>query len=161
MKILRKQILLVPALVASLAGCDGLFGNDNQEAQREQFNAAFGHWQSLGIDTYSYALELACACAPASQLREVRVTVENGAVASITYEDNDAAAPSAVFGPYDTIEELFSAVEEAISQDPDVLSVVYDPQYGFPSLLQYDPSNSDSGDHLIFVIGDFQTPDAT
>jgi Family of unknown function (DUF6174) len=147
--------LLAPALLlATLPGCDGLFGTDNDAAQREQFTASLNAWRAANVDDYGYTLELNCACAPASQLGIVRVTVRNGAVVSRVYT-NGTAAPESVFGPYDTVEELFDVVEDAISRDADLLSVIYHPTYGFPSLLQLDPSTSDADDHLEFVVSEF------
>jgi hypothetical protein len=159
---LRKRFLLVPALVLTVTGCDGIFGGNDRSAQRELFNASITHWRSLDIDTYSYTIELSCACAPANQLRPVRVTVENGAVVSRIYVNENPAqqtpAPESVFGPFDTADELFDVVEDAINQDADLLNLIYDPEYGVPTLLQFDRSSSDPDDHLIFQVTGFSSP---
>jgi hypothetical protein len=151
--------MLAPALLLSaLAGCDGLISSGD-DVQREQYRIATARWEDAGVSSYSYVFELACACAPTSELRPVRVTVQNGAVVSRVYESNDPAqrtpASEAVFGPYDTVEELFAAVQNSIGRSSDVLNVVYHPTYGVPTLLQWDPDSADADDHLVFQVTGF------
>lgn len=156
------RTVLAPALLlAALGGCKDLVSGGD-DVQREQYRVATGRWQDAGLTSYSYVLELACACAPTSELRAVRVTVSNGTVVERRYESNDPAqrapAPEAVFGPYDTVEELFAAVEEAIERESDVLNVIYHPTYGVPTLLQWDPDSARADDHLVVRVTGFATP---
>ena len=146
-------------LAASLAGCDGLVGSNGDEVQREQFAFASGRWAAADVSSYSYVLTLICECGTEADLRPVRVTVEDGAVVSRVYESNDSTqrtpAPEAIFGPYDTVEELFVAVENSIGKDSDLLNVAYDPEYGVPLLLQWDRDSSDPDDNLVFQVVGF------
>jgi Family of unknown function (DUF6174) len=156
MKNLFVRSMLAPALLlGALSGCEGLL-SDGDEVQREQFAIATARWDAANVGSYSYVITLVCDCGTVTELRPVRVTVQNGTVVSRVYESENAAertpAPAAIFGPYDTVEELFAAVETAIDGDSDVLNVVYHPQYGAPTLLQWDPSGGGSGDHLIFQV---------
>lgn len=161
MNILRMRTLLAPALLlTALSGCEGgLLGGDGDKAQRDELRAARNRWEVANVNSYSYVIELFCACGTPTQLRPVRVTVANDAVVSRVYESNDPAlrtpAPEAVFGPYDTVEELFAAVENSIGNNADVLNVAYNPTVGVPVLLQYDPDSGDADDHLVFQISGF------
>lgn len=160
MKILRMRSLLVLALLPlALAGCDGLLGGDGDQAQRDELAAARSRWATANIDSYSYVITLFCACGTSTELRAVRVTVQDGVVASRVYESNDPAqrtpAPEAIFGPYDTVEELFTAVQNSIGHNADVLNVIYNPSVGVPTLLQYDPDSGDADDHLVFEVSGF------
>lgn len=160
MKILRMRSLLALALLpAALAGCDGLLGSNGDEVQRDELAAARARWAEANIDSYSYVINLFCECGTASQLRAVRMTVRDGVVASRLYESNDPAqrtpAPESIFGPYDTVEELFTAIENSIGNNADVLNVVYHPTLGVPTLLQYDPDSGDADDHLVFEVAGF------
>lgn len=151
--------MLAPALLlAALAGCKDLVSGGD-DVQREQYRVATGRWEDAGLTSYSYVLELACACAPTSELRAVRVTVQNGTVVERRYESNDPSqrtpASETVFGPYDTVEELFAAVEEAIERESDVLNVIYHPTYGVPTLLQWDPDSATADDHLVVRVTGF------
>jgi hypothetical protein len=160
MKIRLVRWMVVPALLmGALAGCDGLLGGGGEDVQREQYQVATSRWAAAGVSSYSYVITLVCACAPASELRPVRVTVRNGAVVSRVYESNDPTqrtpASEAVFGPYDTVEELFRAVRNSIGRDADLLNVAYHADYGVPILLQYDPGSSDPDDNLVFQVAGF------
>ena len=114
----RTRWMMVPALLLStLAGCS--LGDDDS-FQRQNLQQARTRWDTKDVASYSYILELQCFCAPASQLSPVLVTVQNGAVASLQYWDEDpedrTPAPASVFGPYDTVEELFDFIADAISR---------------------------------------------
>lgn len=159
MKIGFVRAMLAPALLlAALGGCKDLISGGD-DVQREQYRVAHGRWQDAGVTSYSYVLELACDCAPTSELRAVRVTVQNGTVVERRYESNDPSqrtpASETVFGPYDTVEELFAAVDDAIRRESDVLNVVYHPTYGVPTLLQWDPDSARADDHLVVRVTGF------
>jgi hypothetical protein len=160
MKILRMRSLLASALLLSaLTGCDGLLGGDGDGVQRDELQAARGRWDAANIDSYSYVISLFCACGTATQMRPVRVTVVNGAVASRLYDSNDPSlrtpAPESIFGGYDTVEELFTVIQNSIGNNADVLNVAYNPVVGVPTLLQYDPDSGDPDDHLVFEVAGF------
>jgi hypothetical protein len=156
MKTLFVRSMALPALLlAALSGCEGLL-SDGGEQQRDQLRVATTRWEAANLDSYSYTLKLVCACGSATELRDVLITVEDGVPVSRIYPGNPPAnAPQSIFGDYDTVEELLAAVEEAVSADADLLNVVYDPTYGVPLLLQWDPDNNDPDDHLAFQVLDF------
>lgn len=156
MKTLFVRSMALPALLlAALSGCEGLL-SDGGEQQRAQFRSATSRWEAANLGSYSYRLNLVCDCGTAAELREVVITVQNGVPVSRVYTGNPPSnAPASVFAAYDTIEELFEVVNDAISRDSDLLNVVYHPTYGVPLRLQVDPSTSDPNDHLAFDVTDF------
>ena len=144
---------IAPALLLSLvAGC-GL--GDDDEFQRQNLAQARLLWKGKNVSSYSYIIELQCFCAPASQLRPVLVTVQNGAVAALQYYHQNPAqrtpAPADVFGRYDTVEELFDIIDDAIDRDADLLQVGYDDEYGFPDVANIDYESGGSEQILFFV----------
>lgn len=152
--------MVMPALlVGALTGCDGILGGGGDDVQREEYRRATGRWEAASVSSYSYVITLICACAPASELRAVRVTVRDGAVVSRVYESNDPSqrtpASATTFGSYDTVEDLFAVVRNSIGRDADLLNVVYDPTYGVPLLMQLDPDASDTDDNLVFQVVGF------
>ena len=156
------RTMLAPALLlAALGGCKDLISGGD-DVQREQYRVAHGRWQDAALTSYSYVLELACACAPTSELRAVRVTVQNGTVVERRYESNDPSqrtpASETVFGPYDTVDELFAAVDQAIDDESDVLNVIYHLTYGVHTLLQWDPDSATADDHLVVRVTGFSLP---
>lgn len=148
--------MLAPALLlGALSGCEGLL-NDGDEQQAQHFQAAKARWQALQVNDYEFTLALACECGDPADLRDVVITVENGVPVSRVYEDDpDEAAPESIYGPYDTVEELFDIVADAISDDPDILNVGYHPTYGLPLVFQLDPNTTVGDDYLLFEVTDF------
>ena len=149
----RTRWIAAPALLlAALAGC--ALGDDDG-VQNQKLAEARTLWDRQDVGSYSYLLELECFCAPASQLEPVLVTVQNGAATSVVYWDDDPAdrtpAPAELFAPYDTVEELFEIVEDAIRRDADVLQVGYDRDYGFPNVINVDYQAGGSDQMLLFV----------
>ena len=149
----RTRWMMVPALLLStLAGCS--LGDDDS-FQRQNLQQARTRWDTKDVASYSYILELQCFCAPASELKPVLVTVNNGAVVSLQYwnenPNNRPPAPAAIFGPYDTVEELFALVDDAIDRDADVLQVGYNSEYGFPEAVNVDYEAGGSEQLLFFV----------
>lgn len=156
---MRTRWMSVPVLLAALAGCD--LGNPDG-FQRDKLNEARTQWDGKNVSSYTYILELQCFCAPASQLAPVLVTVQNGAVASVQYWDSDPAdrtpAPASIFGAYDTVDELFDFVGDAIRRDADVLQVGYDAEYGFPNIVNVDYESGGDEQVLFFVTEFTPTP---
>lgn len=152
MKFRSKWIAAPVLLLATLAGCE--LGDDDS-FQRQKLGEARTLWDRKDVASYSYILELECFCAPASELEPVLVTVRNGTVESLQYWDEDPAdrtpASAATFGPYDTVEELFALVEDAIDRDADLLQVGYDPEYGFPEVINVDYQSGGSDQKLLFI----------
>ena len=156
MKTLFVRSMALPALLlAALSGCEGLL-SDGDEQQRDQFRIASTRWEAADLASYSYTLQLVCACGTPTELRNVFITVENGVPVSRTYTGTPpTTAPESIFRDFDTVDELFAAVQEAISGEADLLNVIYDPTYGVPLLLQWDPSTGDPDDHLAFEVTGF------
>lgn len=152
MKIRTRWMTVPVLLLAALGGC---LGDSGDAFQRDKLTAARTLWDSKNVSSYTYILELQCFCAPATQLSPVLVTVKNGAVTSLQYWDEDPAdrtpAPASIFGPYDTVEELFAFVADAIDRDAEVLQVGYDADYGFPNVVNVDYETGGSEQLLFFV----------
>ncbi|HYR11504.1 MAG TPA: DUF6174 domain-containing protein [Longimicrobium sp.] len=151
MKTRTRWMMLPVLLLATLAGCLG----DTDSFQRDKLSQARTLWDTKDVSSYSYILELQCFCASASELAPVLVTVTNGTVTSLQYWDESPSkrtpAPAAIFGPYDTVEELFDFIADAIDQDADVLQVGYDAEYGFPNVVNVDYESGGSDQRLFFV----------
>lgn len=159
----RVKWIAAPALLlATLAGCEG-FG-DGDGFQKRKLTEARTVWDSKDVTSYSYILDLQCFCAPASELKPVLVTVRNGAVASLVYWDENPArrtpAPATVFGAYDTVEDLFEVIDDAIDRDADVLQVGYNSDFGFPEIINVDYEVGGSEQKLLYITEFDSTPAA-
>jgi hypothetical protein len=141
-------------LAVAAAGCDNPF--DNDAFQREELARARSLWSRTGASSYSFTVELQCNCAPNTSLLPVSVTVKNGQVTSRVYKASPNSVPPAdVFGAYDTVEELFAVVEDAINRDANVLQVGYHDQYGFPEVINVSLRGGTPNDQRLILVTDF------
>jgi hypothetical protein len=99
----------------------------SEEAARLSRSQAL--WRTSGVQHYAFTIQRSCFC-PLEYVQPVRIEVENGTVRSIAYEDGKPADPAA-FASFDTVEELFGQIEEALKKDATLASVEYDPALGF------------------------------
>jgi hypothetical protein len=115
-------------LAALLAACSDLGPRDRR---LERLEANLDRWDSLGPDSYVYAVERLCFCAVES-LGPVRVRVEDGVAVQRIYVDTGAAVPVSYAEGFPTVEGLFDTLREAILNDADSIEVTYDPTWGVP-----------------------------
>lgn len=143
MKIALRAAALL--LSAATAGCLNPAVSDG--FQRGELARARQAWQEAGVSAYHFDLSVECTGCSAALQQPVRVTVTAGAT-TVEYSQSSQPAPADVFAPYDTVEELFDLIEDAISRDAEILQVGYDPELGYPFVVNavYDTS---SGDRLL------------
>jgi hypothetical protein len=92
-------------------------------------------WQALGLTTYEYEFTAHCACSNGG--RHV-VKVRNGAVTAVIDADTMMFVPADDLPLYDTIEQRFEIVRDAIRYGADKFTVSYDPETGIPVRTEYD-----------------------
>ena len=92
------------------------------------------------------------------------VTVQSGQPVSRVYKkaqttDPTVPASAEVFGPYDTVDELFEVVEDAIDRDANVLQVGYNDERGFPEIINVAVKGGVANDQrIVFISGFALTP---
>ncbi|HEY7767038.1 DUF6174 domain-containing protein, partial [Longimicrobium sp.] len=117
-------------------------------------------WGREGGPSYTYTLELQCYCAAGTSLAPVVVTVKSDQPVSRIYKKANAADPTIsasadVFGPYDTVDELFEVIEDAIDRDANILQVGYNDLRGFPDVINVAVKGGTANDQRILFISDF------
>jgi hypothetical protein len=110
---------------------DPASGPASDEAPRE-LALARERWEAAGPAAYEMTLRRSCFCPP-DWRGPFRVTVRDGAVASVTYEGAPVDAERAV-----TVDALFDLVADAAARRAERLDVVYDPDWGYPARLFID-----------------------
>jgi len=153
-----RKLAGVLLLAVAAAGCDNPF--DNDQFQREELARARALWGREGGPSYTFTLELQCYCASGTSLAPVSVTVKNDQPVSRIYKKANPADPSVtasaeVFGPYDTVDELFEVIEDAIDRDANVLQVGYNDAKGFPEVINVTLKGGVSNDQRIILISGF------
>jgi len=126
--------LLFPVAVFPLgSGCSLLDPDsrlDELESHREQ-------WRAANIQHYRMEFRASCFCG--QEFTElVTVEVLEDTIRSVTIISTGLPVEHMQIDAWLTVEELFSAVEEAILHDADELQVTYDLELGYPEFVFID-----------------------
>ena len=128
-----KTFFLIPLLVV-FSGCliGDIFGSGDQNELDENRQK----WLDAGITNYTYRQDRSCFCGFAGP---ADVTVLNGEIVSVRsfWPDTTDVAPNN-FDIFDTVNGLFSTIDDAIDQNAHQLDVTYDEQLGFPTMIAID-----------------------
>ena len=140
----RPDLLL--ALAVLIVGCSGTTEGD--------LEAAEDRWAASEVSSYDLEVRLTCFCPP-DVAGPFDITVSNHEIAEVWYEgaviEPTDATPTMAF----TVEGLFGIVRENLSAD--ALSVTYDDELGYPTLIDIDQDSNEVDDEWR-VSADLTTP---
>jgi Family of unknown function (DUF6174) len=156
MRMRASFVRLAAVLAVSLgaASCDNPFSSGRLENEREALLASMSRWENRGVGDYTFVVRRSCFCGD-DTTRPVRVEVRDGAVVSRTYADTGAPAPADRFEPFDTVEDLFALVGEAIENEAYEVDAVYDAVLGYPVDVAIDYARDAVDDEGGFVLTSF------
>jgi hypothetical protein len=103
--------------------------------------AARAKWQRAGIRNYEFVSTLSCFCAP-DYTAAMKVTVQNGLVTAIANASTGATVPVSYRQPIDSI---FANLERQAADNPSLLTVQFDPTYGYPVQAEFGSLAADAG----------------
>jgi hypothetical protein len=146
MKILRPRYASLLALVLFLPGCSGAISGPDL---RNELETNRNRWQSVGFADYTYRVDRACFCGFAG-LAEIEV--RNSVIVAVTQVHDGSAVEPEFFQFYDTVEDLFDLIEDAIAREPQVLNVEYDAQLGYPTSIELDYAFNVADDELTVTV---------
>ena len=114
-------------------------------------------WESRHITHYRFSLDVRCFCAFTGQL-PLSIEVKDGQVISETDKSGQPVASQfkGAFAKYDSIEKLFDLLDAAQHGGADLVSITYDPQYGYPQTAYIDYRINVSDDENRFTVSDFE-----
>lgn len=124
-----KRVVWLAVLGPLLAACGSSIGPIDQRLI--DLEVSQSRWDSLGPDTYVYAVERLCFCG-VEYRGPVRVRVENGAAVERVYVSTGLAVPAGIAMEFPTVSGLFDIIRSAIEEDAAELEVTYDPALGVP-----------------------------
>ena len=145
------------ALLLGMLGIGGCGFVSPDLPQQSELDAARARWESLGIDSYEYRFENSCMCPPEST-GPIIITVTGGEVADIRRPDDAAGLPPPDGRVTPTIPELFDAVQSAIDEGADSISVQYDEEAGFPTQLYIDWDAGVADEETSYLARDLDMP---
>lgn len=153
----RRISLLIFLSILFFSSCNLLGENrnhDDLEANRQT-------WQKYKIDNYEFEVSKACFCP--EYLYPARVVVRSDTVNAVfdpeTGESlrNPDTKNQVKLSRYNSINDLFEIVEEAIRYEADSIEVKYDRALGYPKYISIDYIKEARDDELTFKINNLRS----
>ncbi len=94
-------------------------------------------WRANGSENYRFNFQCSCFCLR-DDTREAVVEVAQGAIFVATYAGDGAAVDADLNDRYDTVDELFALLEEAVVSGAVQIDAEFDPILGCPVSLYID-----------------------
>jgi hypothetical protein len=94
-------------------------------------------WRANGSENYHFNFQRSCFCLR-DFTREAVVEVAQRAIFAATYADDGAAVDADLNDSYDTVDELFALLEEAVVSGAVQIDAEFDPILGYPVSLYID-----------------------
>ena len=107
-------------------------------------------WMSHGISDYEIEMQKICYCIP-EVVRMMVFEVETNKVEAVRYADTGKDVDPQHYGDFNTIEGMFSFVEQALEKNPAVLSISYDDKYGYIKELSVDFEENIADDEISII----------
>ena len=111
-------------------------------------------WENEVVRDYQYRLQVLCFCPP-DVTNPVIVEVKNGVTFSVIYAGTGLPVGNTNFVRYDTIDEMFQVIEDAINQGADEIKVEYNADLGYPTRIDIDFIKMAVDDEITYTISNF------
>ena len=94
-------------------------------------------WESQKIEDYRFEYRRICFCLP-EFVAPVEISVVDGMISDAVFLEDGTAAEIPDISTYDTVEDLFDLIQDAIDRDAYSLLVIYDAEFGYPAEVSID-----------------------
>lgn len=111
-------------------------------------------WENELVRDYQYQLRMLCFCPP-ELTNPVIVEVRNGVTVSVIYAGTGLPVGNTYFISYDTIDEMFQVIEDAINQRAEEIKVEYNAVLGYPTCINIDFIKMAVDDEITYTISNF------
>ncbi len=129
----------------------GLIANLPRELLLKEMHKARALWETTKPTSYRFQVGVQCLCAEEHR-GPFDVLVQDGVVVEALLKGR--AAPAGAPDDYFTVAGLFAAVDRFAFSDG--ITVDYDPDFGFPAIIDADPERNSIDDELRIVARAFQ-----
>jgi hypothetical protein len=143
---MRRGRLLLASLV--LAGCGDPTGMTRADLEARM------RWAASAPSAYEFTTGLACFCV-SDYLRPVVVSVRNGKVEALRYEDDGTAIPLTRANEFPTIDGLFAIIAKARAHPNSIVTVEYDLGRGYPVTISIDYDTGLADDETWYSVRNF------
>jgi len=144
-----RAVMVVLLAIASLAACNTT--RPVSDADRAELQAHETQWGQRDFHSYTFDYSES----QLSQNFNEHITVVNDTVSTVV--DNQTGQPPAVPRTWPTIDALFNQADFLVQQSGISVSLEYDDQYGYPTLLSV-TDNNPGGSLLVRVSSLTPTP---
>ena len=144
-----RAVIVVLSTCVSLAACNTT--RPVSDADRAELQAHEAQWGQRDFHSYTFDYSEA----QLSQNFNEHITVVNDTVSTVV--DNQTGQPPAVPRTWPTIDALFNQADFLVQQSGISVSLEYDDQYGYPTLLSV-TDNNPGGSLLVRVSNLTPTP---
>ena len=100
-----------------------------------EWRAHRAQWKSLNLQSYVYLFEAHCYCSNGGRHL---VTVDDGRIVSVVDAETGESIGIANYRLFDTIDDRFMVIRDALRHGADEYDVTYDPATGIPVRTVYD-----------------------
>lgn len=107
-------------------------------------------WMSHGISDYEIEMQKICYCVP-EVVRMMVFEVGDNKVEEVRYADTGEEVDPQHYGDFNTIEGMFTFVEQALQKNPADLSISYDEKYGYIKELSVDFKENLADDEISII----------
>ncbi|MFN0245458.1 MAG: DUF6174 domain-containing protein [Kofleriaceae bacterium] len=141
------------AFALALTACSGSGSSTPAETELEAARTKFEQSSSSG--SYTFHSRRSCECTTEAT-REMFITVENGAITSAIYVDNEMPVPQNLRDSLFTIESAFEEIQTAIDENAHMIYVEYDASLGYPASIAIDYSAQIADEELSLIISNVE-----
>lgn len=138
-----RHLGLMMGLILMLGSCKAPSSSDD---------SAWDKWQKAKLGSYEMTMKITCFCL-AGRVGPHQIVVKDGAIATVNGQPYDV---SKAYGNLPTIDELFALITIKKAENPFQSRLNYDPTYGFPSEIYFDPSQNIADDEIGYQITGFK-----
>jgi hypothetical protein len=131
---------------ATILGCSHSTGPSPVESY---YSSNLQKWKTTGPASYQMEVGRSCSCPPSAT---VLLTVRNQVVESRVYTDTGQPVPAENASEFPDVPTLFSLIRYALDHNYYSLGASYHITYGYPVLVQLDPSGSTVDDNIDYLV---------
>lgn len=136
------------ALLVCAVSCRDTTG---PERRPTDFEAAHQRWRAQNLHTYAFTLQRGCFCA---NVHRLYVLVLSDTVAGVL-DLETATTVDRQLG--ETVEGLFTFIQNAIDRPAQLIRAQYDAARGFPTEIDYDGAATIADDEISYRVSDVHT----
>lgn len=107
-------------------------------------------WMGHGISSYEIEMQKICYCVP-EVVRMMVFEVKKDKVDTVRYADTGDDVDPQHYGNFNTIEGMFTFVEQALEKNPADLSIAYDEKYGYVKEVSIDFKENIADDEISII----------